>query len=336
MRYIIYGAGAIGGIIGAKLHLNGLEVVLIARGEHLQRIQQDGLLLRVPEGDQRLPIPAVGHPSEIDFLPDDVVLLAMKSQDTAKALEELRAAAGDQVIVVCGQNGLENERLALRFFPRVYAMLLSMPATYLEAGVVETSAWPIAGVCDLGCYPSGTDATAEAIARDFDASGLISMARDDIMQWKFTKLLQNVANAVGAACGDAEDTSDLQDMVRNECREVFKAAGYEWIPGPQFTERGALFRKAMAAPGGISSVNRSRGGSSTWQSLARGAGTSEADYLNGEIVLLGRLHGVPTPANEVFQVLSDRLARERRQPGAISAAEARELVEARQAVYAKT
>ena len=44
-----------------------------------------------------------------------------------------------------------------------------------------------------------------------------------------------------------------------------------------------------------------RSGGSTWQSLARGAGSIESDYLNGEIVLLGRLHGVPTPVNAVLQ-----------------------------------
>ena len=44
-----------------------------------------------------------------------------------------------------------------------------------------------------------------------------------------------------------------------------------------------------------------RGGGSSWQSLARGTGDIESDYLNGEIVLIGRLHGVPTPVNELLQ-----------------------------------
>jgi 2-dehydropantoate 2-reductase len=333
MRYIMYGAGAIGGICGSKLYLAGHEVILVARGEHLRVIQQGGLTLKLPEETMTLPIPAVGHPAEIAFRPDDVVVLTMKSQDTAAALNDLRVAAGDQVTVICAQNGIENERMALRLFPKVYAMLLSMPATYLEAGIVETSAWPLAGVCDLGRYPAGTDAIAEAIARDFDGAGLISMARPDIMNWKYTKLLQNVANAVGAVCGDRQDTAGLQNMVREECRECFRAAGFVWTPGSEFTARGALFRNAMAAPGGISSVNRVRGGSSTWQSLARGAGSSEGDFLNGEIVLLGRLHGIPTPANEVFQVLSDRLAREHKQPGSVTLEEVTQLIEERRALY---
>ena len=61
-----------------------------------------------------------------------------------------------------------------------------------------------------------------------------------------------------------------------------------------------------------------RAGGSSWQSLARGTGTVEADYLNGEIVLLGRLHGVPTPANETARRLVQRAARQRTAPGSMT------------------
>jgi len=60
-----------------------------------------------------------------------------------------------------------------------------------------------------------------------------------------------------------------------------------------------------------------RGGGSSWQSLSRGTGTIEADYLNGEIGLLGRLHGVPTPLNDLLQQLANTFARERRAPGSM-------------------
>ena len=64
---------------------------------------------------------------------------------------------------------------------------------------------------------------------------------------------------------------------------------------------------------------RARGGS-TWQSLARGTGTIETDYLNGEIALLGRLHGVPTPVNAALQAIAPGW-RERRRAGLDVAAE---------------
>jgi 2-dehydropantoate 2-reductase len=62
-----------------------------------------------------------------------------------------------------------------------------------------------------------------------------------------------------------------------------------------------------------------RGGGSSWQSLKRGLGTIETDFLNGEIVLLGRLNGIPTPANAMLQRLANEAARTKMAPGGISA-----------------
>ena len=67
-------------------------------------------------------------------------------------------------------------------------------------------------------------------------------------------------------------------------------------------------------------AGQTRPGGSSWQSLQRGTGDIETDYLNGEIVLLGRMHGVPTPANELLQRLARELAATRDEPGATSAA----------------
>jgi 2-dehydropantoate 2-reductase len=64
-----------------------------------------------------------------------------------------------------------------------------------------------------------------------------------------------------------------------------------------------------------------RGGGSSWQSLARGTGSIETDFLNGEIVMLGRLHGVPTPANAAMQRIANRLARDGTLPGTMAVAE---------------
>ena len=61
-----------------------------------------------------------------------------------------------------------------------------------------------------------------------------------------------------------------------------------------------------------------RGGGSSWQSLTRGTGSIEADFLNGEVVLLGREHGVPVPVNEALQRLANRAAADRLPPGSLS------------------
>src|SRR5205085_2705360 len=98
MRFVIYGAGAIGGVIGSRLFQSGHETVLIARGEQLKAIRNRGLTLATPSGVSTCPVPAVGHPNEIRFRADDVVLLTMKTPDTRGALEDLAAACDDNNI----------------------------------------------------------------------------------------------------------------------------------------------------------------------------------------------------------------------------------------------
>src|SRR5438045_8239843 len=181
MRYIIYGAGAIGGVIGGRLFQAGHDVVLIARGPHLEAIRERGLTLETPAEMTTLPVKAVGHPSEITFGDADIVVLTMKTQDTAAALDELRAAAGENIPVICAQNGVENERLALRRFARVYGMGVMLPATHLEPGQIEAHSATAPGILDVGCWPAGVDDGAAAVAADLRTGGFASEARPDIM-----------------------------------------------------------------------------------------------------------------------------------------------------------
>ena len=104
VRYIWCRPG-VGGVVGAQLFKADQDVVMIARGEHLQAMQAHGLRYETPFADERLTIPVVGHPGEVDLRPDDVFLMTMKSQHTSEAFEELRWVHGDGVCVVCCQNG---------------------------------------------------------------------------------------------------------------------------------------------------------------------------------------------------------------------------------------
>src|SRR5690606_17379610 len=132
MRFVIYGAGAIGGAIGGRLFEAGHDVTLIARGAHEQALRVHGLRLASPAGVATLSIPVVNHPAEADLRPGDVVVLAMKSHDTAAAVATLADCAPPDIAVVCAQNGVENERMALRWFPDVYAVNVVCPASHLE------------------------------------------------------------------------------------------------------------------------------------------------------------------------------------------------------------
>ena len=106
MRVIIYGVGAIGGVIAVRLARSGHAVIGIARGKQLEAIRERGLTLRTPEGTEVAHFPIHADPSEIAFTEDDVILLTMNSQDTGSALERLKLAGVVSQPIVCFQNGL--------------------------------------------------------------------------------------------------------------------------------------------------------------------------------------------------------------------------------------
>jgi 2-dehydropantoate 2-reductase len=311
VRYIIYGAGAIGGTIGARLFESGHDVVLIARGPHLEAVQSEGLTVRAPDSTTTLRIPAAGRPPEIDWQPDDVVLLTVKSQDTAGALEELREAAGDAV-VVCAQNGVANERMGLRRFSRLYAMMVMLPATHMQPGEVIVHASPVAGILDAGCYPAGIDPLIEQVSGALRAAGFDARADAAVMRLKHAKLIENLANIVQALCGLEASAGELVRRVRAEGVAALTAAGIEFASESEMDERRAEVMRGLRPIEG-----QARGGS-TWQSLARGAGSIETDFLNGEIALLGALHGVQTPYNRMLQRVSAEAIRQGRAPGSYS------------------
>lgn len=316
MRFIVFGAGAVGGVVGARLHQAGHQVGLIARGPHREAIERSGLVLETPGERTVLRIPVAGDPADLGVGTaggDDVILLATKSQDTAGALDALQRAGARDVPIVCLQNGVENERLALRRFPDVYGAVVMAPTGHLHPGMVEAYGRLASGMIDLGRYPEGTDALAEQIAAALAQSQFRSRVWPDVMRLKYAKLILNLGNAVDALCADDDRRDALGERAAEEGRAALDAAGIE------HHDDGVDDLAGRWAQIGVSDIaGRARAGSSTWQSLARATGTIETDYLNGEIVLVGRLHGVPTPVNAALCRLAAEQARGGAAPGGLS------------------
>jgi 2-dehydropantoate 2-reductase len=336
MRYIIIGAGAIGGTIGARLLQGGHEVVLVARGTHLDALRDGGLRFATPDGMVTLPVTAVGGPGELPLRAGDVLVLGVKTQDCAGALDTWAwqpvtggGVAAQALPVFCAQNGVASERLALRRFRHVYGVCVWLPATYLEPGVIESQGSPMTGLLPVGRYPAGTDETSRQVAADLAGSRFLAPVSQQVMRYKYGKLLTNLANAVEALCGpaaaqgeNASRAGELRQRARDEGAAALAAAGIDYASAHELAALRGDQVKVVPAGGA-----RRRGGSS-WQSLTRGTGSIEADYLNGEIVLLGREHGVATPVNELLQRLANQFAAARREPGSITADELAQLMAA--------
>jgi 2-dehydropantoate 2-reductase len=312
MRFVVFGVGAIGGTIAGKLARSGAPVMGIARGAQLAALHMRGLTIETPEGDEHTRFGIYGSPREMAFEREDVILLCMKTQDTMAALEQLRGAGVTDQPIVCVQNGVENERLALRLFPNVYGICVMLPASYLEPGVVRAYSVPKPGILDIGRYPNGTDKTCEKVAAALERAGFSAMPDPAIMKQKYGKLLMNVGNALQAALGAPARRGRYYEALREEAEAVFKAAGIDWSNTDfDSARRGDMMRIAPVK-------NQTHPGGSSWQSLMRGTGSIETDYLNGEIVLLGRLHGVSTPVNAYFMNLVQEMARTKASAGSVT------------------
>jgi 2-dehydropantoate 2-reductase len=351
VRYIIIGAGAVGGTIGGYLFQGGNDVVLVARGAHLEALRAHGLKLATPDSTSTLAIPAVGGPGELELRDGDVLIVATKTQDAMAVYSEWAwqpvrggaestgaagtgaagtGTAAGSLPVVCAQNGVASERLALRLFRHVYGMCVWLPATHLEPGTVQAQGAPLAGLLTVGRYPRGTDGTVREISADLAKSRFLAPVVTEVMRWKYGKLMSNLVNAIEALC-DREATyhpdqvpgaGELLSRARAEGVAVLDAAGIAYASD----EESAAARGDQVR---IRPVNGAfRVGGSSWQSLTRGTGTIEADFLNGEITLLGREHDVPTPVNEVLQRLANQAARERKAPGSTTPAEILSLADA--------
>jgi 2-dehydropantoate 2-reductase len=324
VRFIIVGPGGIGGTVGGLLARAGREVVLVARGRHLEVLRAGGLTVATPQRTFTVRPQVVAGPDELALAAGDLMLLAVKSQDSASILANWscrpmpggRTAAG-HVPVFCVQNGVENERLAARMFAQVYGVGVQMPAELLGPGEVLAPGSPVTGMLDIGRYPSGTGAPAEDLAAALAEAGFVAQVTERVMTVKHTKLLRNLRNAIIAACGsmDSAEARILAGMAVAEAEACYQAAGIEYLG----LREANLARDEIVRELPVN--GRTRGGGSTWQSLHRRAGSVEADYLNGEIVLIGRQHGVPAPVNELLRQTVNTMAATRQAPGTVDPAD---------------
>jgi thiosulfate/3-mercaptopyruvate sulfurtransferase len=306
-RYVIIGGGAVGATLAAQLSEVGIGNIVVARGENGRILRERGLLYLRPDGERTVPLEVALARADVTLGESDILVLATKAQHSEAALiewatqpvrdgEAVLGTAGALLPILTFQNGLETERIALRRFRRVYGVSIWIPASYLTPGEVMSAAAPLVGATWVGRFPTGVDDITKQVVADLRASSFAAQEVADIGRWKVGKLLGNLRNALDVLAGTPQELQHASAIIDAEARGVLTAAGLDAADArTEATEELAGFQ-IRDVPG------RERSKMSTWQSFARRAGSIEVDYLNGEIVLLGRLHGVPAPANEALQI----------------------------------
>lgn len=333
-RYVFIGAGAIGSAVGGLLAAQGTDVLLVARGDHGRAMAADGLVLRTPDSTITVRPPTVAGPDGVRLRPDDVLVLTTKTHQAEAAIDQWAdvpvddpagtgGRAAELLPIITALNGVASEEIALRYFRRVFAACVMFPAAMITPGEVIVRGTPGRGVFQVGRYPTRTDRDAgeitrdegwlSAIAKDWDAAGCHITTPDAVMAWKYRKLLSNLGNALDALLADPGEAGALREAVETEAREILDAAGIGYIDDE--TDRTA--RRNHFSVAAVPDAPERIGGSS-WQSLIRGSGSIETDYLNGEIALIARRMGRSAPLNERLTAIARHAARTGLQPGAIS------------------
>ena len=318
-RIVIYGAGAIGGVIGGHLAMAGSKVVLIGRPEHMNAVRENGLKLIKPDGAHILRVTAVTSPAEVGFKPGDVVLLTMKGQNTEAAMRDLSAVTKD-IPIFCAQNGVRNEETASAVFPRVYGVRVNIGAVYMNSGEVVCRRDP-PGWLIMGVYPKGTDGLVEAVGSELRKAGFYVLVTPDVMPYKWGKLMSNLGNATGAITNDSSKNSrSITEAAQNEAKQLLKEAGIRWLSEQQITTEWPDFgAKPRAA---LDTEEQS----STWQSLGRQQGSVETELLNGEIVRVAGKLGKTAPINERITAICTAMAANREKPGKYDSAQLRRML----------
>ena len=300
---VVFGAGAIGSLVGARLQESGVSVSLVGRRAHIDAIQANGLLVKGPDRSRLVQLPAATVLADAA----DIILLTVKSQDVQDACRTI-ARLGSDATVVTMQNGVRSDREAAEILgrDRIVGCVLNISATYLEPGVIEQNTREF---LQLGApFPESASRVDPVLA--VLSPSLRTERVPDIGRARWTKLMANLNNAImaitGLPIGKALRHPGLTRLSIATIREGVRTAQLGGF-GLDQSRRARTFRLMATLPlsisyrvfGGKLAGNfppDSTYGPSTLQSLQRGS-SSELEYLNGEIVTLGERIGRPTPYN---------------------------------------
>ena len=298
MRIAVIGAGAVGSVLGSLLWRAGEDVVLVGRAAHVAAIRAAGLSVEGVLGGFN----ATPHAEERLSARPGLALLTVKTQDIVTALRQ-NAAMLQAVPIVVLQNGLRGEELAASIVPagQLVSGVVALHAQYLVPGhVVLLQAEGLL----IGRLSGRNDQLVERIRSVLDKAVPTSVTTN-IRGARWSKLIVNLDNVLPALCDasfkQVHDDPFLRRLAEGLVREgmaVAERAGVRLEPIP-----------GTSLPLASLAAWPSKG--PTWQSVARGRPT-EIEYLNGEVVRVGKELQVATPLNQLALTLMQRVSAERR------------------------
>lgn len=300
-RVAIFGAGAVGCFHGAHLAMAGARVTLIGRAHHVQAIHRDGLVFESGGTTRHVALQASESVQAVEGA--DLVLVCVKSRDTAAAGREIAPWLKPGAVVVSLQNGVDNARVlreacGLDAMAAVVYVAASMPAS----GHVRHAGRGDLVLGEVGPPLDGVPRDPQRLARIaewFARSGVPCEQAPDVRPALWVKLVMNcVFNAISALgrarYGRMIQDPGIRDLMAEVVRECVAVARAEGVPLEDAT---VLFEAAMTLGEAMSAAT-----SSMAQDLSLGRPT-ENDALNGYVAQRAQALGLPAPANAALAAL---------------------------------
>ena len=242
MKVAIYGVGAIGGLIGARLASAGCELSAVARGATLSALQEHGLRWIEQDRVCSVPVRAAQQPEQLGV--QDVVVIAVKSTGLAEVASHIAPLLGPQTVVISAMNGVPwwffegegvpHQGARLRAIDPAGAIAAAIPVKQVLGCVVHlSSSCPEPGLVRLGFgnglllgEPDGSDsARLQAIVKLLRDAGFDAKASADIRTDIWYKLWGNMTmNPVSAITGATCDRLLDDPLVKQFCQSAMVEA----------------------------------------------------------------------------------------------------------------
>jgi 2-dehydropantoate 2-reductase len=320
LKILSFGAGAVGTYIGGSLAIAGNNLVFVEQAQVAEELRARGLRLDltldmrrgVKEAFLVDPSAFVIAPSLEEALrygPFDVALYALKSFDTAAAMESVRPFADKMPPVLCLSNGVDNEPLIARALgsDKVIAGTLTSAIGRRAAGDIVLEKLRGVGI-------ASSHQLSDRLVAAFNVAFLNAQAFPDADSMKWSKMLTNLlANPLSAILNMSaaeiyahRGLYKLEIAMLRECLAVMEAQHIAVVDLPGTPVRALAFATKLplwlSKPLLARAAGSGRGGKmpSFHIDLHSGRGKSEIDYLHGAVVRAGKRTNVPTPVNELF------------------------------------
>jgi 2-dehydropantoate 2-reductase len=214
MRYLVLGAGALGGFFGGMLLKGGADVTFLVRPARATQLKRDGLVIKMQDGDELRTQVRTVQQGQLDGT-YDVVLLTCKAYDLDSAMDAIAPAIGEQSVIVPVLNGVRHiDVLTERFGPgRVLGGLTVINAAMMADGTIQQSQLRI-NLNVIGELDGRASARCTAIKAALDAGGIPVQISDNILAMMWAKFFGFVCNATNSDVDQVPGGSDRKISFR--------------------------------------------------------------------------------------------------------------------------